>query len=154
MTVVGFAPDEIAIDAPTREARLRWVIVVDGTLDRGRAANAIACLAAAAGAGVRGLLGPDGSDADGGAHPGLPWAGCSILAAEQHELGTVRGKAAARGDIHVIDMPGSAQTNRVYRAYLDELETTPAVDLGLLAVSFFGPRNPVDRLVGKLPLYR
>jgi hypothetical protein len=44
---IGFTTEEINPDAPTRAARLKWVIVVDGALPPGRAANAAICTAAA-----------------------------------------------------------------------------------------------------------
>ena len=44
---IGFAADEIRTDTPTREARLKWVVVVDGSLPPGRAVNAATCVAAA-----------------------------------------------------------------------------------------------------------
>ena len=62
--LVGFAPEEIDTAAPTRSARLKWVVVVQQDLPAGRAVNAAACVAAAIGARVQGLLGPDAVDAD------------------------------------------------------------------------------------------
>jgi hypothetical protein len=149
-----YAADEIRLDQPTRDARLRWAIVVDATLAVGHAANAVACVAANVGGSIDGLLGPAGTDQDGGLHPGLPWAGCTILAADAEELKRLRTKATTRDDVHTVDMPEAAQTNRVYQDYLAELTDRPADELPLLALSVVGPRNAVDRLIGKLPLYR
>ena len=149
---MGWDPDEIRIDEPTRNSRLRWVIAIDSSLPGGVAVNAAACLAAVAGASVAGLLGPGGSDADGAWHPGLPWAGCAVLGATTPELTDLRTKALAADDVLVIDMPGSAQTNRVYADYLSELAGTPADRLDLRAVSLFGPKNRIDRLTKRLGL--
>ena len=44
---IGFRPEEVDTAAPTRSARLKWVIVVDAALPVGRAVNAGACVAAA-----------------------------------------------------------------------------------------------------------
>jgi hypothetical protein len=121
------------------------------------------------GASVGGMLGPGGPDADGSPHPGLPWAGCSILGATAEELLAVREAARALNDaatvpaegastagtavsVYLTDMPQSAQTNRVYDGYLAELATTAAADLHASALSIVGPRKQVDRLTKRLTL--
>lgn len=148
----GWAPDEIAIDQPTRNSRLRWAVVVDAALSAGEAANAVACVAANAGHTVTGLIGPGGPDADGSAHPGLPWAGCTILSAPADVLLDLRSKAVTAGDVAVCDMPASAQSNRVYAEYLQELAGTTSGGLQLRALSLFGPKNRISKLTGKLAL--
>ncbi|MCO8272436.1 DUF2000 domain-containing protein [Actinoplanes sp. TRM 88003] len=150
--MVGFAPTEIDPSAPTRAARLKWVVVVDADLPAGRATNAAICTAAATSQAVSGLLGDDAMDADGNAHPGLPWAGCTVLSADATTLRTIRAKAAARPDFFVADMPAAAQQTRVYTEYLSSVAGTAAEGLDYYAVSLVGPRNPVDKLIGKLPL--
>jgi hypothetical protein len=149
---VGFTPEEIDTAAPTRSARLKWVVVVQEDLPAGRAANAAASVSAAIGARVRGLLGPDAVDGDGSAHPGLPWAGCSVLVAASEQLTAIRSKAAGSDGVLVVDMPEAAQLTRVYDEYLQAVAETPSEALAPLAVALVGPRNRVDRIVGRLPL--
>lgn len=150
--LVGFAPEEIDTAAPTRSARLKWVVVVQQDLPAGRAVNAAACVAAAIGASVQGLLGPDAVDAEGSAHPGLPWAGCSVLTAPAEQLTVIRAKAAGSDGVLVVDMPEAAQLTRVYDEYLEAVAATAPDALAPLAVALVGPRNRVDRIVGRLPL--
>lgn len=149
---IGFATDEIDLSVPTRRARLKWVVVVDSALPPGRAANAAICTAAATAQSVGGLLGTDAVDADGNNHPGLPWAGCSVLTADRETLRVIRAKAAARPDFFVADMPSAAQETRVYTEYLETIGGAAEADLAYYAVSLVGPRNPLDKIVGKLPL--
>lgn len=149
---VGFDAAEVQLDEPTRSARLKWVVVVDDALPAGRAVNAAVCVAAATATRVARLLGPDATDAGGSVHPGLPWAGCSVLAAPTGQLGAVRARALASLGVDVVDMPVPAQANRVYGDYLGEVAAADGEALGYLAVSIVGPRNRVDRIVGKLPL--
>jgi hypothetical protein len=149
---LGFAADEIRTDAPTRQARLKWVVVVDASLPPGRAVNAAVCVAAATVAGVDGLLGPAAVDADGSAHPGLPWAGCSVLAATTEQLAAIRARAVTAADVFVADMPVQAQLTRVYDGYLEAVAEHRSAELDLLAVSLVGPRNRIDKTVGRLPL--
>ncbi|HEX7659864.1 MAG TPA: DUF2000 domain-containing protein [Pseudonocardiaceae bacterium] len=148
----GFTPDEIDTAAPTRSARLKWVVVVDEALPAGRAVNAAICVAAATGRAVTGLLGPDAVDADGATHPGLPWAGCTVLGASGERLTAVRAKAASAEGVLVVDMPADAQLTRVYDEYLANVSDKDATKLEYYAVGIVGPRKRVDRIVGGLPL--
>jgi hypothetical protein len=150
--MIGFTPEEIDPAVSTRAARLKWVVVVDAALPPGRATNAAICAAAATAQGVTGLLGDPATDTEGNDHPGLPWAGCTVLAADAATLRTVRAKAAARPDFFVADMPVAAQQTRVYADYLATVAGTKPDDLDYIAVSIVGPRNPVDKIVGRLGL--
>jgi hypothetical protein len=149
---LGYQPEEIVTSEPTRAARYKWAIVVDTTIPAGRMANAVACVAAATGALVGGLIAHGGPDASGQAHPGLPWAGCTILGGAPGEIAAVRARAVGSDGVLVADMPASAQTNRVYDDYLAELGGTKPEDLAVTAFSVVGPRNRVDKMVKKLAL--
>lgn len=149
---VGFLPEEVDTGAPTRAARLKWVVIVDESLPAGIAANAAICTAAATATHVAGLLGPEAVDAEGGIHPGLPWAGVSVLRASAEQLGGIRGKAQAAEDVFVADMPAAAQLTRVYDEYLQTVAEAASTELPYYAVSVVGPRNRVDRIVGRLAL--
>ncbi|WP_306213614.1 DUF2000 domain-containing protein [Actinoplanes sp. RD1] len=149
---VGFTPDEIRTDEPTRSARLKWVIVVDEALPPGRAANAAICVAAATATSVAGLIGPEAKDAGGSVHPGLPWAGCTVLGAPAARLGELRAKAAESLGVFVADMPVNGQATRVYDEYLRQVAGTETGDLAYHAISLVGPRNRIDKLVHRLPL--
>lgn len=151
-TAIGFADDEIDLSMPTRAARLKWVIVVDDSLPAGRAANAAVCVAGATIRGVAGLLGPDVTDPAGETHPGLPWTGCTILAASAETLREIRAKGVAHEATFVADMPGVAQATRVYDEYIDVMTGTDPATTEYLAVSLVGPKNRIDKLVGRLPL--
>jgi len=150
--VVGFAPDEVTLGESTRSARLKWVIVVDPAIPAGRMANAVACIAAGMGEAVANLIGPAALDAAGQPHPGLPWAGCTILAADPVTLAEIRARAVAADGFYVADMPEIAQTVRVYDDYVAQLAETKPEDLAVYAVGIIGPRNRVAKLVKRLEL--
>jgi hypothetical protein len=151
-TTIGFAPHEVDQTLPTRAARLKWVVVVNADLPAGRAVNAAICAAAATAHAVTGILGEAAVDADGQVHPGLPWAGCSVLVADAATLQTIRARASSAPDCFVADMPAAAQHTRVYADYLGIVQQTAANDLEYYTVSVVGPRNRVDKIVGKLAL--
>jgi Protein of unknown function (DUF2000) len=147
----GYAPDEMNTGERTGAAKLKWVVIVDRSLSPGQAVNAAVCVSAATAPAVPGLLGPGGPDASGHWHPGLPWAGCSILVAGPAQLAAIRRQAAGR-HLLAADMLAAAQATRVYDDYLRELAKTDPDDLALLAVSLIGPRNQVAKLVRHLEL--
>src|ERR1700761_3489681 len=149
---IGYQPEEVVTSEPTRAARYKWAIVVDSTIPVGLMANAVACVAATTGAVVQGLIARGGPDASGYEHPGLPWAGCTLLGGTPEEIAAVRAAATASDGVLVADMPASAQTNRVYDDYLAELADTKPDDLNVTAFSVIGPRNRVDKMVKKLAL--
>ncbi len=149
---VGFSSEEINTGEPTRAAPLKWVVAVDAALPPGLAVNAAVCVAAATGPAIAGLLGPDGKDASGGIHPGLPWAGCTILAATAQQLTELRGQAAQSDEVFVADMPSLAQSTRIYDEYLNKLGRTEHDQIAYCAVGVIGLRKRVDKLVKKLSL--
>lgn len=151
-TGIGFTAEEIRTDEPTRAARLKWVVAVDSALPAGRSVNAAVCVAAATAAGVAGLLGPEGVDKAGAVHPGLPWAGCTILGATAEQLARLFDRASASEGVFVADMPSAAQTNRVYDEYLAELAGSAPHAVLHLAVSVVGSRNRIDKFVKELAL--
>ena len=147
----GYAPDEMRTGDRTGAAKLKWVVIVDRSLSPGQAVNAAVCVSAATSPEVPGLLGPGGPDAADQWHAGLPWAGCSILAAASAQLAAVRQQAIDR-HLLAADMPAAAQATRVYDDYLAEVAKTRPDDLALLAISLIGPRNQVAKLVRHLEL--
>ncbi|MFE2745679.1 DUF2000 family protein [Streptomyces scopuliridis] len=72
-------------------------------------------MASAVGKAVPGLLGPDGADASGVAHPGLPWAGCTVLAADAGTLRAPRAKAATKDEGYCAVSLGAPQKDRPAR---------------------------------------
>ena len=147
---VGFVPDEVRTDRSAREARLKWVVVVDRDLPPGLAANAAVCVAASTVDRVSGIVGPDATDAAGSVHPGLPWIGCAVLGATREQLATVRAKAASSLGVFVAGMTRAGQRTLVYDEYRELVGRDEVHDF--LAVSVVGPRNRVDKIVGGLRL--
>jgi Protein of unknown function (DUF2000) len=112
----------------------------------------VACVAAATGSLVDGLIAHGGPDASGHDHPGLPWAGCTILGGATEEVAAIRARAVSSGDMLVVDMPAAAQAHRIYNDYLGELARTEPDELAVCAFSVIGPRNRVDKIAKKLAL--
>ncbi|GAA3749007.1 DUF2000 domain-containing protein [Salinactinospora qingdaonensis] len=146
------ADNEIQIDLSTRELGFKWVMVVNRDLPSGLIANTTGCMAAAVGKAIPALVGPGGTDASGTDHVGLPWSGCTVLGAEVEKVREIREKSRTKSGLFVVDMPETAQICRVYGGYLNTLSTTASENITYHGVSIVGPRNKVDKLVGRLPL--
>src|SRR5258708_34342818 len=108
----GYAPDEMSTGERTGAAKLKWVVIIDQSLSPGQAVNAAVCVSAATAPAVPGLLGSGGPDAADVWHPGLPWAGCSILTAGSAQLTAIRQQAIDR-QLPAADIPAAAQAPRV-----------------------------------------
>ncbi len=150
--MIGYTAEEIDTSLLTRSARLKWIVAVDSSLPVGRQMNAVACVAAATDARVTGLLARDVTDADGVAHPGLPWTGITVLGGTREQLLALAAKARGSEGVFVADMPEAAQLTRVYDEYDALLRTQSGDDIAPLALSVVGPRNRVDRITKGLPL--
>ncbi len=150
--MIGYSEEEIDTSLITRAARLKWIVAVDSSLPAGRQVNAAVCIAAATSAQVSGLLARDVPDGDGVAHPGLPWAGVTVLTGTREQLLALAGKARSSEGVFVADMPEAAQLTRVYDEYEALLGTQSDDEVRPLALSIVGPRNRVDRITKGLPL--
>jgi len=136
-----------------RPAVERCVVVVDEALPAGLAANAAVVLAFTLGATVPGLIGEDYADADGTPHPGLIPLGVPVLRAPGERLGELRAGALEAG-VGVVGFPAFGQQTTDYAEFRAQVARTPAAELRYLAVALHGPRRPVARLTGSLPLLR
>lgn len=67
-------------------------------------------------------------------------------------MSAARTEAVSAGDVLVVDMPSTAQVNRVCDDYLRDLSRATAAELDLIAFSVIGPRNRVDKITKKLDL--
>jgi hypothetical protein len=145
-------------DAPTTEplhplVRPSCVIVLDGTLAPGLAANAAAVLALTLGVRSPELVGDDVIDADRQRHPGLIPQGLPVLRAPRAELGRLRAAARAAG-LDVVDFPVFGQQTTDYDEFRRHVADTPTDELEYLGIALHGERRTVRRLTGSLPLLR
>lgn len=136
------------------EQSTKVAIVVDAALPPGLAANTAAVLAMTLGRRVEALLGPDLKDGDGSVHPGITNAPIPILTAPAEKVKEIREKAAADEELLLIDFTDRAQRSKTYDDYADLLREATSEQLTYLGVALHGPKKPVQRLTGSLPLLR
>ncbi|HEY1611531.1 MAG TPA: DUF2000 domain-containing protein [Paraburkholderia sp.] len=139
--------------APTAATPERCVIVVDGQLPVGRAANAAAVIALTVGQRHPALVGPPLVDASGVAHPGLIPIGIAVLAADQATLATIRDKGAAAG-CDIVDFPMQGQQTNDYSAFRDAVAQVATAGLQYVGVALIGARKPIGKIVANLGLLK
>lgn len=105
---------------------------------------------------VTGLIGPDLKDADGSTHAGITTVPIPILTADAETVKQIRNKAASdeNSELLVVDFTACAQRTKTYDDYARLLEAAGDDELVYLGVALYGPRKPVQRLTGSLPLFR
>lgn len=142
---------EVRVSAPEH----KLAIVIDRELTGGLVANTAAVLAMSLGSRLESVIGPDLKDADGSPHLGITTLPIPVLVADQDELRQLRGRALDdAGGLLLVDFPDCAQRSRTYDDYTEQLGSSGEKDLSYLGVALFGPRKPVQKLTGSLPLLR
>ena len=132
------------------------MLVLDGELPAGVAANTAAILGAALGRSHPELVGEDLPDGTGEAHRGIVQVPIAILRGGREEL--ARLWAAAHGPacegLEVLDFSDLAQGCRTYGEYAEKLSGRGPETLRWLGIGLCGPQKLVNRLTGSLPLLR
>ncbi|PJE96083.1 DUF2000 domain-containing protein [Streptomyces carminius] len=132
----------------------KCVLLVADHLSAGLAVNAAAVLSLSLGDRVEGLIGPEVKDADGHAHAGITLLPVPVLRAGAERIARVAARAADEEDVVVVGFTDTAQGCRTYDEYTDRMGGIPTADLTYVGLGLFGPRKPVNRLTGDLPLLR
>lgn len=131
----------------------RCVIVVDSALPPGKAANAAAVLALTVGQRHPALVGAPLIDASGGMHPGLIPIGIAVLACDQEEMSTIRGKGLMAG-CDVVGFPVQGQQTTHYDAFCAAVAEIPTEQLQYVGVALIGKRKSISKIVAHLALLK
>jgi len=137
----------------TTFATPRCVIVVNQSLDVGRAANAAAVLALTVGQRHPSLVGAPLVDASGHSHPGLIPVGIAVLAGTAQDLSAVRDKAYAAG-CDVVDFPAQGQQTNDYDSFREAVSMVETESLVYVGVALVGERKYVSKVVANLGLLK
>lgn len=134
----------------------KCVMIVREGLPAGVAANTAAILGATLGKRMPETVGPDAPDRDGEGHPGIIQIPIPILQATEEALGELRERLRQpeNQELFAVDFSRLAQSCRTYEEFLVRMSGTPAKELRYLGIAICGPKRPVERLTGSLPLYR
>ena len=132
----------------------KCVIVVDEALPVGLAVNAASLVALTLGQRFPALIGPDVKDASGTAFWGVCLIPVPVLKAPAAQVAEIHAAAAAIAEISTFGFSTLAQGCKTYDEYIAKMAATPAATLTYSALGLLGPKKPMNRLVGNLPLLR
>lgn len=134
----------------------KCVIVIDGALPPGPAANTAAILGITLGRGLPELVGPDVPDGAGERHPGIISIPLPVLRGDAETIRGIRErlKEPAFAGVTAADFTTLAQGCRSYDRFVAGMGKTPPEELTYLGIALCGGRKQIDRLTGSLPLLR
>lgn len=134
----------------------KCVMIIDGALPPGMAANTAAILGITLGKQAPQAVGEDVLDSAGRRHPGIIAFPVPILRGDGQSIRALREKLyePQYAALTVADFSGFAQGCRTYAEYMDGLRAVPEEGLRYLGIAICGEKKLVSKLTGSLPLLR
>lgn len=134
----------------------KYVLVIDGDLPAGVAANTAAILGITLGKRFPGIVGPDVADAAGRVHTGITGSPIPILKGDRALLRDLRERLCGEefSDLLAVDFSDVAQRCRIYDEYVSGAAATPPEEFAYYGLAICGDAKKVSRLTGSLPLLR
>ena len=134
----------------------KCVIVVDGALPPGLAANTAAILGITLGKNLPEAVGPDVTDGSGVLHPGIIAFPVPVLRGDRGSLRALREKLRTPpfSALFAADFSNLAQGCRTYGEFQETLAAAQEDSLQYLGIAVCGEKRLVNRLTGNLPLLR
>ena len=134
----------------------KCVMVIDGGLPAGLAANAAAIMGVTLGKRLPEIVGIDVRDGRGREHPGIVEFPIPVLRGTPESLRALRARLWEPDfqDLTAVDFSDVAQSCRTYAEFIDKMRRVPEEELRYLGLALCGAGKKVDRLTGSLPLLR
>ncbi len=134
----------------------KCVMVIDGSLPPGVAANTAAIMGVTLGKRLPEVVGADVTDQDGRGHPGIIEFPVPILRGSREDIRRLRERLYQPDlqDLTVVDFSDLAQGCKTYDEYMEKISRVPESALRYFGVAVCGARKKVNRLTGSLPLLR
>lgn len=130
----------------------RCVIILNGNLSAGKAANAAAVIALTVGQRHPVLVGTPLIDANQNEYPGLVQMGIPVLAASTLELKTLSQISRQQGLDQVI-FPIEGQKTTHYGEFTASVASQKTEELYLLGIAIIGDKKAVRKLTAKCKLF-
>lgn len=134
----------------------KCVLVIDGALPAGVAANTAAILGITLGKRFPEIVGPDVADAAGRVHTGITGSPIPILKGDRALLHDLRERLYAEefSGLLTVDFSDVAQRCRVYDEYISGAAAASPEEFTYYGLAICGDAKKVSRLTGSLPLLR
>lgn len=134
----------------------KCVMIIDGNLPAGVAANTAAILGITIGNRFPEAVGRDVADKSGRSHFGIIEFPVPILKGSAELIGEVRQRLYTKEfeDVAAVDFSQTAQGCKTYEEYVQKIAETEEESLIYLGIGLFGGKKKINRLTGNLPLFR
>ena len=134
----------------------KCVMVIDGELPVGVAANTSAILGVTLEKAIPQQVGKDVTDGTGKIHPGIITIPIALLKGSRELLKQLRERLYSPefADLVVSDFSDVAQGCNVYSEYMDKAASTLEDEYTYLGIALYGSKKKVNKLTGFLPLLR
>ena len=132
----------------------KCVIIIDEHLPMPLAVNASSVLGVTLGRAIETIVGHDVVDGSGNVHRGFVRMPIPILKAPASLLKDIWQRAHTLPDVVVVDLTETGQQARTYPDYEDALAQLASDALTYVALALYGPKKPINRLTGNLPLLK
>lgn len=134
----------------------KCVLVIDGALPAGVAANTAAILGITLGKRFPEIVGPDVADAAGRIHAGITGSPIPILKGDRALLRDLRERLFTEefSGLLAVDFSDVAQRCRVYDEYVSGAAAAFPEEFSYYGLAIYGDAKKVSRLTGSLPLLR
>lgn len=134
----------------------KCVMVIDGSMPLGMAANTAAILGITMGKELPEMVGPDVRDQAGGRHPGIIAFPLPVLRGDAEMIRGIweRLKEPEFAGITAVDFTTLAQGCKSYERFIAGMGKTLPEELTYLGVALCGDKKQINRLTGSMPLLR
>ncbi len=134
----------------------KCVIVLDGSLPAGVAANTAAILGITLGMKRPDVVGDGVRDGAGQEHPGIIRYPVPVLRGTPELLRNIRARLSETSfaGLTAVDFTDLAQGCRTYGEYIEKMAACPPEELQYMGLALCGEEKTVNRLTGSLPLLR
>lgn len=133
---------------------MKCVIIMDGSLPKGLAANTAAALGLSIGNHVSGLIGPDMMDLSGEIHKGITAIPIPILDAERPLIRQVYQQSRKYADVVALGFDTVAQGCNSYTEYMALVSESTVGEMDFIGICLYGPRKKISSLCGQMKLLR
>ncbi len=135
---------------------LKCVIIIDGDLPAGIAANTAAIIGITFGKKMPWIVGADVADKNCNEHLGIIEFPVPILKASPEIIKTIRKKLYEPDfrELTAVDFSDLAQVCKTYDEFIEKMRQSSESELKYLGIGICGQKKKINSLTGNLPLFR
>lgn len=134
----------------------KCVMIIDGSLPAGVAANTAAILGITLGKRFPEAVGKDVTDKSGRSHLGIIEFPVPVLKGSPELIMEVRQRLYTKDfeDVTAVDFSQTAQGCGTYDEFIQKISDTDEKDMLYLGIGLFSAKKKINKLTGNIPLFR